>query len=251
MPIDLNADLGEGFGQYTIGNDHELLKVVSSANIACGFHAGDYRTIPETIKQAQTNGVAIGAHPGFPDLQGFGRRAMNLDHDEIYDLILYQLGAFYSFAKVQNERIQHVKPHGALYNLANQEKAVAEVISQAVYDFDPNIKLYGLSKSYLVQAGENVGLDVKKEAFADRTYTDEGLLMPRTEKQAVKGETEDILKQAFMIVQQQQVISASGKVIELEADTICLHGDTLNAVNHAKAVREAFENAGIHVSSFQ
>ncbi|TFB15075.1 LamB/YcsF family protein [Filobacillus milosensis] len=250
MKIDLNADLGESFGAYQIGSDEELLKVVSSANIACGFHAGDFQTIPHTIQTAKEMGVAIGAHPGFPDIQGFGRRRMDFSHKEIYNLVMYQLGAFKAFAQSNKTDIQHVKPHGALYNLANKDQEVAEAIAKAVYDFDPTLILFGLCNSFLVEAGQEIGLNTVQEAFADRTYTDEGLLMPRTEPNAMKHETDDIIKQVLMIVNDNIVISNTGKTVEMEADTICLHGDTPSALEHAKEIKAALDQQGIQISSF-
>ncbi|MGP4072114.1 LamB/YcsF family protein [Piscibacillus sp. B03] len=251
MKIDLNADLGESFGIYRLGQDDELLKVVSSANIACGFHAGDYTTIRKVIKLAKQHNVAVGAHPGYQDLQGFGRRKIDLTPSEIYDLVIYQLGAFHGFAKVEGVDVQHVKPHGALYNLASVDERVAEAIASAVYDFNSNIKLYGLCNSLLVEAGEAIGLTTIREAFADRTYTSEGLLMSRSESNAVKQLEHEIVEQVINIVTEGRVWSNEGKWIPLEADTICLHGDSYKAVEHARLIRKALLEQGILIKSFQ
>ncbi|SEP85727.1 UPF0271 protein [Piscibacillus halophilus] len=251
MKIDLNADLGESFGIYQIGQDDELLKIVSSANVACGFHAGDYTTIKRTVKLAKEHGVSVGAHPGFLDLQGFGRRRIDLNPDEVYDLVLYQLGAFYGFAKVEGVEVQHVKPHGALYNMANLNYEIANAIAQAVYDFNSDIKLFGLCNSFLIKAGKKLGLTVIREAFADRTYTSDGLLMPRGDKNAVKYRNEEIKEQVLNIALNQCVQSADGKWVSLEADTICLHGDSHTALDHAVMIRQVLKGKGIEITSFQ
>ncbi|PKR78375.1 lactam utilization protein LamB [Halalkalibacillus sediminis] len=249
MKIDLNADLGESFGAYTVGNDDELLKLITSANVACGFHAGDYSTIPSTIHSVKSNGVSLGAHPGFQDLQGFGRRMMKLAPEEIYHLIIYQLGAISGFAKAQNVPLVHVKPHGALYNFACKDWEAAQAIAQAVYDFDSSLILYGLCNSELVDAAQEKGLRVAREAFADRRYTDDGQLMSRNESGAVLTDTEDITKQVLQIVRDGKVVSGNGNEVYLSADTICIHGDTSEAVEHAVALQSTLKDNGITIKS--
>ncbi len=172
--IDLNSDLGESYGAYTIGNDKEVLKYISSANIACGFHAGDYNVLMDTVKTASSLGVSIGAHPGFPDIAGFGRRDMTMNQEEIFNLVVYQLGAIQAAATVYGSHVHHVKPHGALYNLASKDGEVATAIAEAVHAVNPNLVLFGLAGSELVQAGEKAGLKVAQEVFADRTYQPDG-----------------------------------------------------------------------------
>ncbi len=183
--VDLNCDLGESFGRYKLGEQKEILKYVTSANIACGFHAGDPSVMRETVKLAIENGVKIGAHPGLPDLNGFGRREMNITPQEGYDMVVYQIGAFQGFLTIHNETMQHVKPHGALYNMASKDSELAIAIAQAVYDVSPSFVLFGLSGSELTKAGEKLGLRTAHEVFADRTYQSDGSLTSRSQADAL------------------------------------------------------------------
>ncbi|WP_027963616.1 LamB/YcsF family protein [Halalkalibacillus halophilus] len=249
MKIDINADLGESFGPYQMGDDERLMKVITSANIACGFHAGDFMTIPETIHLAKENEVQIGAHPGYQDLLGFGRRVIDMKPKEIYHMMIYQVGAIDGFAKVSDWPLHHVKPHGALYNQAAKDSAVAEAIAEAIYDYNGELLLYGLANSELLKAGKKVGLNVASEAFADRTYTREGFLSPRSESNSVLTKREHIQQQVLDIVTKGQVSTVDGSVINLYADTICFHGDGEDVVNQVNEVKNYLKEQGISIKS--
>ncbi|GAA0451510.1 5-oxoprolinase subunit PxpA [Alkalibacillus silvisoli] len=249
MRIDLNADLAEGFGHYDMGEDESLMTVISSANVACGFHAGDYRTIPKAIKQAKRAKVAIGAHPGYFDLFGFGRREMNLAPEEIYDLLIYQLGAIKAFCDVEDVPLSHVKPHGALYNQAAKEEQVAKAIVQAVKDVDHNLVLFGLANSLLVEVGHQLDLNVASEVFADRTYTKEGFLTPRKDAKAVITDYEEIERQVFNFVFHGYVETITGERVFIEADTLCFHGDGKSVFRHANRIRTKLEQEGVQVKA--
>ncbi|WP_156424464.1 5-oxoprolinase subunit PxpA [Bacillus sp. FJAT-27445] len=243
--IDLNCDMGESFGAYRLGNDSEVLKFVSSANIACGYHAGDHNTMMETVKEAKNREVNIGAHPGFPDLQGFGRREMLLRPDEVYNLVLYQLGAISSFVKVANTRLIHIKPHGALYNMAAADRATADAVAAAAADFDRNLVVFGLSGSQLITAALEKGLRAANEVFADRTYRSDGLLMPRSERNSVIYDSDLVIKQALRMAKEGKVTTADGTELNVAADTICIHGDNPEALEFAKILSAAFSKESI------
>jgi 5-oxoprolinase (ATP-hydrolysing) subunit A len=249
MRIDLNADVGESFGSYTIGEDGNLFEYITSANIACGFHAGDFNVIHDTVKRAKEKGVAVGAHPGYPDLQGFGRRNLQMTQQEIYNCIVYQIGALKMFCELHDVPVQHVKPHGALYNTAAENPAVAQAIAEAVYDTVPNAYLFGLCNGELIKAGRKVGLRVASEAFADRQYTDEGRLCSRLQPNAVLKTSEEILAQVHEIVFHQRVKGLSGNWVSLQADTICFHGDGANVAEHTAKIRQALEKENILVQA--
>jgi UPF0271 protein len=248
MQIDLNCDMGEGFGAWNMGQDAAVMQHITSANIACGFHAGDFSVMQKTVRLALQNGVAIGAHPGFPDLQGFGRRNMDFAPDEIEALVLYQTGALAAIAKAEGGTVRHVKPHGALYNMAAKTPKIAEAIARAVYKVSPTLLLYGLSGSALTAAGQAMGLPTAAEVFADRTYQDDGTLTPRQQPGAVLTDPEQVAKQALEIVRDGQVTAVSGKTIPLQADTLCLHGDGPHALSHAVAIRTALEKVGVRIA---
>ncbi len=249
MRIDLNADLGESFGAWTMGQDALLMPLVTSANVACGCHAGDPATMRKTVRLARAHGVAVGAHPGFPDLGGFGRREMQLTAQEIEDLVLYQIGALAAVAQSEGVRLQHVKAHGALYNMACKDEAMAEAIARAVVAFDPTLVLFGLPGSALLQAGLDAGLPVAAEAFADRAYRADGSLAPRSEPGSVIHEVDTVVARAVMMVREQAVVTTGGTVMQFEADTLCLHGDTPGAAQLAAAVRRGLEDAGVLVAA--
>ncbi|KOP71937.1 LamB/YcsF family protein [Cytobacillus solani] len=249
MRIDLNADIGESFGAYTIGEDQALFQHITSANIACGFHAGDFNVIKETVKSAKNFGVAIGAHPGYPDLQGFGRRELQMTAREIYNCVVYQIGALKIFCEIHGAPLQHVKPHGALYNAAAEKSEVAEAIAEAVYDSIPEAYLFGLCNSELIHAGQKIGLKTASEAFADRRYTDEGRLCSRLLQDAVLKSFDDILGQVKEIVINGRVRTQSGQLLSLQADTICFHGDGKNAALYTSKIRKLLEDAGVLVRS--
>lgn len=247
--IDLNCDLGEAFGNYAMPNDAQLMDFISSANIACGFHAGDYNTMEKTVKLAMEKGVAIGAHPGLPDLQGFGRREMKVSAKEVYQLTLYQIGALHAFVKAAGGKLNHVKAHGALYNMAAKDALLAQAIADAVYNFDPSLILYALAGSEMIAAAKTKGLKTASEVFADRTYQDDGSLTPRTQANALITDEQQSISQVLLMVEEQQVISASNKQVALVAETVCLHGDGLHAVAFAQNINEQLKARGISINA--
>ncbi len=244
--IDLNCDLGENFGHYRLYDDEAILPYISSANIACAYHAGDALTMKKTVALAKKYNVAIGAHPALPDLEGFGRRVMAVTVEEAYAYCLHQIGAIFAFCKTNDASLCHVKPHGALYNMASLDYELANAIARAVYDFDKNLVLVGASGGQLVAAGKELGLKVKSEVFADRAYTKDGFLVSRRQKGAVlKGET--VLKQALSLALKGEVISIDGEVIKLKADTLCLHGDNIEALENAKRINALLKENNINI----
>ena len=249
MKVDLNCDLGEAFGNYSFGGDKDIIPLITSANIACGFHAGDENVMNQTVKLAKENHVSIGAHPGLPDLKGFGRRKMDINLTEVYNLIVYQLGALEGFCKVHQTRINHVKPHGALYNMGAKNKDIAKAIAKAVYDFDSAIVLVGLSNSLLISEAKAIGLKTASEVFADRRYEDNGQLVNRKESDAVITDTDEALKQVLKMVTENKVISRNGKEIDLETDTICVHGDGKHALEFVEQIRKKLTKEGIDIQS--
>jgi UPF0271 protein len=236
--IDLNCDMGESthLWQYHIDKDLSLLPFLSSINLACGFHAGDAHTMHQLVEAAITAGVAIGAHPGFEDRDNFGRTNMPLPPAVLYDITLYQIGALDAFLKVNGRRLHHVKPHGALYNMAAKDEVLASAICKAVYDYDKRLVLYGLSGSMLIAAAHATGLTTCSEVFADRTYQDDGQLTPRTAANALIDDTQQALAQVLQMVGQRTVTSVHGKEVPIVAETVCIHGDGLHAVEFAEAI---------------
>lgn len=245
--IDINCDIGESYGAYTIGADEQLFPYITSANIACGFHAGDPGVMRQSVQYALKYGVKIGAHPGLPDLQGFGRRQIDISATEAYDLVTYQIGALSAFVQQEGGILHHVKPHGALYNMAAQSQNLADAIAQAIYDFDPRLMLYGLAGSALIQAGNQTGLKVVNEVFADRTYRDDGLLTPRSDPLALITDTEQAVRQVIHMIQQRSVISTNGNSIPLIADSVCIHGDGQHAVSFVKELQSRLEAEHIRI----
>jgi len=247
--VDLNCDLGESFGAYQLGVDENILPFLTSANIACGFHAGDPNVMHKTVKLALRNGVAIGAHPGLPDLIGFGRRNIEISSQEAYDMVVYQIGALAGFVKAEGGAMQHVKPHGALYNMAAKRQDLAEAIAEAVYKVDPELILFGLSGSQLVFAGEKIGLKTAHEVFADRTYQLDGSLTPRKEQNALITDQKQAVSQVVRMVKEGAVLSQQGKDIFIKADTICIHGDGAHALEFACQIRELLGKSNIAVQA--
>ncbi|WP_029099188.1 LamB/YcsF family protein [Brevibacillus thermoruber] len=247
--VDLNCDMGESFGAYRIGNDEAILPYITSANIACGFHAGDPGTMRRTVKLALEHGVMIGAHPGLPDLQGFGRRNMAISPQEAYDLIVYQVGALQGFVQAEGGAMQHVKPHGALYNMAAANPELARAIAEAVYRVNPELYLVGLAGSQLVVQGEKIGLRVKSEVFADRTYQQDGSLTPRSQPDALIADDEQAVSQVIRMVKEGKVTTRQGTDIEIAAETVCIHGDGPHALTFARNIRAALEASGIAVKA--
>src|SRR5690606_24982766 len=213
--IDINCDMGESFGAYTIGRDEEILKYVTSANIACGFHAGDPATMRRTVKLALENNVGIGVHPGLQDLIGFGRRNMDISPEEAYDLLIYQFGALAAFVKAEGGKIQHVKPHGAFYNMAAQNRALSEAIAKAVYTVDPDVILFGLANGELVKAGERIGLRTASEVFADRTYQQDGSLTSRRQADAMIEDDNVAVQQVVRMAKEGKVLTQQGVDIDI------------------------------------
>lgn len=247
--IDINCDMGEAFGNYAMPNDEILFKYISSTNIACGFHAGDPQVMQDTVNLAVKNGVAIGAHPGLPDLQGFGRRELKISPNEAYQITLYQIGALSGFIKAAQAKLNHVKPHGALYNMAAKDIGLAKAIVSAVHDFDPSLILFALSGSEMINAAKKIGLKTASEVFADRTYQDDGSLTPRSQSNALITDEQQSLAQVLKMVNHQQVTTLNQKTIGLEADTLCIHGDGLHAVDFAKTIREMLLKEGISIKA--
>ncbi|HJV44483.1 MAG TPA: 5-oxoprolinase subunit PxpA [Bacillota bacterium] len=245
--VDLNCDFGESFGVYKIHTDNDILKYVTSINIACGFHAGDPAVMHHTVKLAIENGVAIGAHPGLPDLIGFGRRNMDIIPQEAYDMVVYQMGALDGFVKSEGGRMQHVKPHGALYNMAARRKDLSEAIAEAVYKVNPHLILFGLSGSELAHAGERIGLRIAHEVFSDRTYQIDGTLTPRSQVDSLITQQHQAVAQVIRMVKERKVLSQQGTDIAIQADTVCIHGDGLHALEFARHIHECLENSGISV----
>ncbi len=239
----MNADCGEGFGAYALGDDAALLRSVTSANIACGFHAGDPGTMTRTVTLAAGSGVALGAHPGLPDLVGFGRRRMNVTAAEVRDLVTYQIGAMAGFAARQGQTLRHVKPHGALYWMAEEDPKTAEAIAQAVLDWDAAVVLVGLSGGGLVQAGLARGLQTASEIFADRAYMPNGTLAPRSLPNAVLHDLDEVAARITLWAREGTLTATDGSVLRVEADTICIHSDSPSAPALAARVRQALEAA--------
>lgn len=251
LSVDLNCDMGEGFGPWPMGNDAALMKYISSANIACGFHAGDASTMRRTVELAVENGVAIGAHPGFPDLQGFGRRNMSLSPSEIYDQVLYQVAALKGICEANDAKLHHVKPHGALYNQAAKDREMADATAAAVRRVDDRLVMYGLSGSLLIAAARDAGLPTAAEVFADRSYQIDGSLTPRSSADALISDTSTAARQAVQMIEKQTVIATTGETVHLDVQTICIHGDGERAVEFAAEIRRELDNRGIVVKAPQ
>ncbi len=249
--IDLNCDCGESYGVFRVGDDEGILPFVSSANVACGGHAGDPMVMRQTVRRCRELGVAVGAHPSYPDLHGFGRRVLPLTSDEIENWVLTQIGALAAITRAEKVELCHVKPHGALYNVATQDMMVAMAIARAVAAFSHELALVGLAGSALIAAGHELGLPVLAEAFADRTYEANGRLRDRRHADALIIDPAQCLAQTLQIVRDRMVVAVDGTVVPLQADTICLHGDTPGAAARAAALRRGLEAAGIAVRSPQ
>ena len=249
MRIDLNSDLGESYGPWPMGQDEALMPMISSANVACGFHAGDPGVMRRTVELARRHGVAVGAHPGFPDLVGFGRREMRCSPREIEDFVVYQVGALAAIAAAQGTHLQHVKAHGALYNMACVDAGLAAAIARATASVDRNLILFGLPGSALLDAGRREGLRVAAEVFADRAYLDDGTLVPRSRPGSIIHDHDHVAERAVRMVRERKVTSIDGAMVPLEADTICVHGDTPGAAALARVIRAALEASGVTISS--
>ncbi|MGB3288091.1 MAG: 5-oxoprolinase subunit PxpA [Burkholderiaceae bacterium] len=245
--IDLNCDMGESFGAWKMGQDEEILPYVTSANIACGFHAGDPATMRKTVAAAIRHGVSLGAHPGLHDLEGFGRRSMDISPQHAYDIVVVQVGALAGVAASQGGRLRHVKAHGALYNMASKNRELAAAIARAVHDVDASLVLYALAGSVQVDAAREAGLKVAQEVFADRSYQGDGSLTPRTQPNAMIEDPDVSIRQVLRMIKEGKVGTAQGGDAEVVADTLCVHGDQPGAVVFAKAIRKALAAEGIAV----
>ena len=249
IQIDLNADLGESFGAWPMGHDDALMASITSANVACGFHAGDPSVLRRTVRLALTHGVSVGAHPGFPDLVGFGRREMQLSPSDVEDMVLYQVGAAAGVAAASGTRLQHVKAHGALYNMAVRDHGLAQAIARATAAIDRTLILFGLPDSELLKAGEAAGLRVAAEAFADRTYEPDGTLTSRRKAGSVIHDPATVVARAVEMVTTGTLLATDGSRLTVRADTLCLHGDTPGSAELARQIRGALESAGVIVQA--
>ncbi len=248
--IDLNCDLGESYGVWKVGDDDAMLTVVSSANVACGFHAGDPSTLRSVCAAAAAASVRIGAQVAYPDLAGFGRRYLAIDPSELRDAVLYQLGALDGFAQVAGSEVAYVKPHGALYHASIEDEAHAQAVVLAAHEYDPSMAVLGAPGSALLRFADALGMEPVEEAFADRAYLPDGRLVPRSEPGSVLLDPEMVAAQALRIALHREVVAIDGSVILIRARSICLHGDTPGAAIHGRAVREALEHAGVRVLPF-
>lgn len=249
LSVDLNCDLGESFGAYRMGHDEQILPFVTSANIACGFHAGDPTVMRKTVQLCQQHNVAIGAHPGLPDLVGFGRRNMAVSAEEVYDMVVYQMGALQAFVQAEGATLHHVKPHGALYNMAATDTRLAEAIAEAVYKVYPEALLYGLAGSELIKAAHRLSLGTANEVFADRTYQQDGTLTSRLQPDALITDPAKATSQVLRMVQEGKVQSQQGTDVNIQADTVCIHGDGPHALEFARHIREILDQSGIVVAA--
>ena len=247
--IDINCDLGESFGRFKVGHDAQIMPFITSANVACGFHAGDPMIMAQTVELAKRNGVAVGAHPGFPDLAGFGRRHMSLSAQEVRDTVIYQLGALQAFTRSASLSLQHVKPHGALYNAAAEDETIGKAIIEGLRAVDPRLVLFALADSRMATVAADAGLRVGHEVFADRAYNPEGTLVSRKVAGAVIEDPKLVAKRAVRLVKEKKVTAINGETVEFdEVHTICVHGDTLSAVEIAKCLNKALRDAGLEIT---
>ncbi|MDD5789771.1 MAG: LamB/YcsF family protein [Spirochaetia bacterium] len=249
LKVDLNCDLGESFGNYTLGLDGEVIKFVSSANVACGFHASDPLVMQKTVKMAKEAGVAVGAHPGYPDLVGFGRRNLSVQPAELKAMVQYQIGALKAFCQAEKIGLQHVKPHGAMYNMAAKDEKLAFAIAEGIAEIDPSLILLGLSGSEMLKAAEKLGLKAKKEVFADRAYEEDGTLVARTKPGAMILNEDEAIERVLGMIKFGKVKAVTGREIGIEADSVCVHGDSPKALEFVKKINAALSGEGICVAA--
>lgn len=245
--VDLNCDLGESFGNYKLGMDEAVLPYISSANVACGFHASDPLVMMNTVKMAVENHTAVGAHPGYPDLVGFGRRNMTVSFDEAKSMVMYQIGALDAFCKANGIEMQHVKPHGAMYNMAGKDAGLAKAICEGICEINPNLILLGQDGSELAKAAKAAGLAVAAEVFADRAYEEDGSLVARSKPGAMITDEDEAIARVLRMVKEGKVTAITGKDIAIKADSICVHGDGPKALEFVKKIRERLESEGIEI----
>jgi 5-oxoprolinase (ATP-hydrolysing) subunit A len=246
--IDLNADMGEGFGAWQMGDDAALMPFITSANVACGFHAGDPATMAATVALAVAHGTAIGAHPGLPDLQGFGRRSMQVTEEQVYQMTLYQAGAVRAFAEAAGGRLHHLKAHGALYNMAALDASLSRGLARAVKALGDGVQMYVLAGSVMETVARDIGLDVRCEVFGDRRYMPDGTLAPRSRPDALITDEAESVAQVLRMVREGRLIAVDGTVVDVRADTVCIHGDKPTAVPFVKALRRALADASVAVA---
>ncbi len=246
--VDLNCDLGESFGRYTIGSDEQVIPLITSANVACGYHASDPVVMDQTIKMAKEAGIQVGAHPGFPDLMGFGRRNMVVSPEEARDYVLYQLGALSAFTRVHGMRIQHVKPHGALYNMAAKDYELSKAICEGIKAFDDKLIVLALSGGELARAAKDLGLPTALEVFADRAYEEDGSLVNRRKPGAVITDEQEAITRVVRMVKEGKVTAITGKDIPIKADSICVHGDGVKALAFVQKIREKLTAEGVEIA---
>ncbi len=245
--IDLNCDLGESFGNYKIGMDEEVIPLISSANVACGYHASDPIVMQKTIAMTKKFGTAVGAHPGFPDLMGFGRRNLSVSPAEAKAYTLYQLGALDAFCRTQGVKLQHVKPHGALYNMAAKDYELARGICEAIYEFDKDLIVLALSGGELVRAGQDIGLRTALEFFSDRAYEEDGTLVNRRKEGAVITDENEALARVVRMIKENKLTAITGKDISIKADSVCVHGDGVKALEFVEKIREKLTDEQIAI----
>ena len=248
--MDLNADLGESFGAYKIGADEEIIPLVSSVNIACGWHAGDPLVMGRSVKLAKEYGVSVGAHPGYPDLMGFGRRNMKVSPAEVKAYIQYQVGALSAFCKAAGVKLHHVKPHGAMYNMAGADYKLARAVAEAVAEIDDSLPLLALSGSEMVRAANEIGLPCASEVFADRNYEEDGSLRARSFPDSMITDEDECIRRILRMVNEGKITAVTGKDIDIRADSICVHGDNPKALAFVKRIRDALGNDGIGIRPF-
>lgn len=248
--IDLNSDMGESFGAYKIGNDEGIIQYVTSANIACGYHAGDPMVMDKVVRLAQEHGAAVGAHPGYPDLMGFGRRKMVLSPDEVKNYMKYQIGALWAFAHSRGMRLQHVAPHGALGNLCQYDRETSRAICEAVYEIDPSIMIFYCAGAVLGDEAEKMGLKTVSEIFADRAYMDDLSLVPRKQPGSMITDEDLAVERCIRMVKEGRVTTITGKDVEIKGDTLCVHGDGAKALAFVERIRKAFQSEGIQIRNF-
>lgn len=247
--VDLNSDLGESFGRYTLGMDDKVIPLISSANVACGYHASDPLVMNKTIEMAKAAGIRVGAHPGFPDLMGFGRRNMVVTPEEAKAYTMYQIGALDAFCKSKGVKMQHVKPHGAFYNMAAKDYALSKAICEAIYEYDKTLIVMGLSGSETVKAARDMGLRVAQEVFADRAYEEDGTLVNRKKEGAMITDEEIAIARVVRMVKEGKVTAITGKDIDITADSICVHGDGVKALAFVDKIRKTLTEEGVEICS--
>lgn len=247
--VDLNSDLGESFGRYTLGNDDKIIPLITSANVACGYHASDPVVMGKTVAEGTRAGIRVGAHPGFPDLMGFGRRNMNVTPAEAKAYVLYQIGALDAFCRANGAKMQHVKPHGALYNMAAKDYALSKAICEGIKEYDDSLIVLALSGGELVRAARDMGLRTAMEVFADRAYEEDGTLVDRRKEGAMITDENEAIARVIRMVKEKKVTAITGRDIPIQADSVCVHGDGAKALAFVEKIRAAFVEEGIEICS--